>query len=175
MKVKSSKPLKSFLNGLQNPADVLSRYAGKVNVANYRGTHRFYRAAGFNAKGKAANPFAGDWWADESFLFEIGRQLESSSDWAAKSQINPALPFHYQALMAISHDWDDACEIFVLEIPVGQELEGLCGVARHQPEYSVNDPHQPYDPDRIYVDRPEQVYFAASHPLWVHRVNLWQF
>lgn len=174
MKVKSGTPLTSFLSNVRNPADVLSRYIGKVIVVNYGGTHRFYRAAGFNAKGKAANAFSGEWWADESFLVGIGGQLESSSAWVSQSGIYAAWPPPYKALMAISHDWDDACEIFALEIPFGQELEGLCGISKQQPEYSVNDPFKPYDPDRIYVDRPEQVYFAASNPLWIRKVSMWQ-
>jgi hypothetical protein len=175
MKLKSTKPLISIIRSLPNAADVMSRYIGKVAVANYRGIHRFYRAAGFNAKGKATNNFFGEWWADETFLLELGRQLESSTDRSWQSGIDPALPFHFQALILISHDWDDTCEIFVLEIPPGYELEGLCGIARHQPEYSVNDPFKPYDPERIYIDRPEQVYFTARNPHWVHKVNMWQF
>ncbi len=175
MKLKSSKPLTSALRSLPNAAEVMSRFLGKITVSTYRGTHRFYRAAGFNANGKARNPFAGEWWADEMFLFELGRQLESSTDLGWQTGIDPALPYHLQALILLSHEWDDTCGLFVLEIPPGHEMEGLCGTSKNQPEYTVNDPSRPYDPERIYVDRPEQVYFTTRNPHWVHKVNMWQF
>jgi hypothetical protein len=64
-------------------------------------------------------------------------------------------------------------EMFVLELPVGEEIEGLAGAAKEQPEFSIGDPHGRHNPNRTLVGQAEQVFFKVKNPLWIHKVNLW--
>jgi hypothetical protein len=172
MKTISGTTINSFLSGVINPAEVLSRYSGTMQVYRYIGYHRFYRAAGLIAAGGMAHAYEGGWWADESVLIEIAQKLERAKYWMTRPEKERAWPTHYRALVALSFDWNDMSEMFLLELPVGEEIEGLAGSAREQPEFSICDPHGRHNPNRILVGQAEQVFFKVKNPLWIRKVNL---
>jgi hypothetical protein len=163
----------AFLNGLPNMNNILACYSGITRVYLYSGPHRFYRAAGKTAKGDLARAYGGEWWADESVLLEIARKLESAQHWMTNSERERAWPAQYRALTALSRDWNDMSEMFMLELPVGEKIEGLAGLAKEQPEFSVYDPMKRHDPNRVFVGNAEQIFFKVKNPLWIHKVNLW--
>jgi hypothetical protein len=173
MKTISRTTVSSLLSGVSNPTQVLACYSGPVQVYQYKGPHRFYRAAGLNASGRMARAYGGEWWADESALIEIAQKLERAKYWMTRPEKERAWPAQYRALTALSVDWNDMSEMFVLELPVGEEIEGLVGAAKEQPEFSIGDPHGRHNPNRILVGQAEQVFFKVKNPLWIYKVNLW--
>lgn len=173
MKVLSSTSINSFLTGLSNSSQILSSYSGIVQVYKYKGPHYFYRAAGVNAAGRLGRAYGGEWWADESALMEIAQNLERAKYWMTKSERERAWPAQYRALTALCEDWNDMNEMFKLALPPGEEIEGLVGPAKEQPEYSVYDPMGRHNPNRILVGGAEQVFFKMKTPLWIQRVLLW--
>lgn len=169
----SSTTVNIFLSGLPNAGQIRAAYIGPLQVYSYSGPHRFYRAAGLNAVGRQARAYGGEWWADEGVLIEIARRLERSKYWVTHAERQKAWPAQYRALTALCEDWNNMDEIFALELPAGDQLEGLAGTAREQPEFSIYDPRGRHHPDRILVGGAEQVFFKVKNPLWIHKVNLW--
>jgi hypothetical protein len=139
----------------------------------YVGPHRFYRAAGKDANGELASAYSGRWWADENVLIQIANRLATAENWMTSGESKRAWPAQYRVLMALSRDWNDMSEIFQLELPAGAVLEGLAGIAREQPEFSVKDPLGRHRSNRFLTGGAEQVYFKVKNPFWVRRVNLW--
>ena len=144
-----------------------------MQVFKYTGPHRFYRAAGKNAAGGLARAYGGEWWADESTLLEIARKLERAKYWMTKPERVRAWPAQYRALTALSQDWNDMSEMFVMELSPGEVIEGLAGPAKEQPEFSTADPLGRHDPNLVLVGNAEQVFFKVKNPLWIHKANLW--
>ncbi len=64
-------------------------------------------------------------------------------------------------------------EMFVMELPPGEGIEGLAGPAKEQPEFSASDRLGRHDPNFVLVGNAEQVFFKVKNPLWIHKVNLW--
>jgi len=162
----------SFLFGLDANA-VLPCFLGQPQVLRYVGPHRFYRAAGRNANGESAAAYSGQWWADETVLLQIGSHLEVAQLWMSSDERLRAWPAQYRALTALSGDWNDMSEMFVMELPAGEELEGLVGPAREQAEFSAKDPLGRHDANRVLPGGAEQIFFKVKNPLWVRRVHLW--
>ena len=90
-----------------------------------------------------------------------------------QSERGRAGPAQYRALTALSRDWNGIGAIFVMELPAGEEIEGLAGPAKEQPEFSVGDPLGRHDPNRVLVGKAEQVFFKVKNPLWISSVTLW--
>lgn len=173
MKTISSTPVNTFFSGMPNAGQILSCYSGVVNVHRYTGPHRFYRAAGNTAAGRLARAYGGEWWADESVLIDIAQKLERAKYWTSATERQRAWPAQYRALTALCGDWNDMSEMFKLELPPGEQIEGLAGPAKEQPEFSATDPHARHNANRVLVGGAEQVFFKVKNPLWVHKVNLW--
>ena len=171
MKRSSATPRNSFLFGL-DANSILPCFLGQPQVLRYVGPHRFYRVAGRKVDGDYATAYSGQWWADETVLLQISGRLERAQ-WMSEAEHLLAWPAQYRALTALSCDWNDMSEMFVLELPVGEELEGLVGLAREQPEFSVKDPMGRHDAKRILQGGAEQIFFKAKNPLWVRQVQVW--
>jgi hypothetical protein len=159
----------SYLAGC-NLSKVLPYYAGIPRVARYTGPHRFLRAAGRDASGSLADAYSGTWWADEAVLFQIAGRLSTAQLWMTADERQRAWPAQYRALMALCEDWNDMSEIFALEIPAGETLEGLVGPAAAQPEFSVKDPLGRHNPRRVLSGGAEQVFFRVKNPFWVREI-----
>ncbi len=180
------KPVELYLSGISpsKKAIVLESFSSYA-VTRYAGPHRFYRAAGRKANKKLAYAYSGEFWADENVLLAIAKRLERAS-WLTTNEQQAAWPAHYRALTAISHDWNNMSEMFVLSLPEGEMLEGLCGPAKSQPDFSIDDSR--HSPSRTLVggdlksrrllgylgeDPIEQVFFKVKNPLWIEQVQLW--
>lgn len=182
------KPIELYLSGFpQNEqANVLQTFTSCA-VASYTGPHRFYRAAGRNAAGELSRAYGGAYWADENVLVAIAKRLERGF-WLTTNEQQAAWPAHYRALTALSRDWNDMSEMFVLSLPEGEMLDGLCGPAKAQPEFSKDSALGRHSPSRTFVggdsksrrllnylgdDPIEQVFFKVKNPFWIERVQLW--
>lgn len=181
-------PVELYLSGFSQDAqtNVLQTFTS-YRVASYTGPHRFYRAAGRNAAGDLARAYGGGYWADENVLLAIAKRLERTP-WLTTNEQKAAWPAHYRALTALSHDWNDMSEMFVLSLPEGDILDGICGPAKAQPEFSKDSSLGQHSPSRTFPggdlksrrllgylgdDPIEQVFFKVKNPLWIERVQLW--
>ena len=173
MKKLSGTTVNAFFSGMSNGGQILACYTGAVQVYTYTGPHNFYRAAGLNASGRLGRAYGGEWWADESVLIEIAQKLQRAEYWMTQSERQKAWPAQYRALTALCEDWNDMSEMFKLELPAGESIEGLAGPAKEQPEFSATAPHGLHNPNRILIGGAEQVFFKVKNPLWIQKVQLW--
>ena len=167
-----SSNLPHFLTGIPNVKEILSCFTGGIHLYRFTGPHRFYRAAGHEASGQLTNAYSGRWWIDEGVLLEIANRLDRASCLSDQEQAQ-AWPAQFRALTAVSEDWNDFSEIFELKLPPNESIEGLAGIVKTQPQYSVNDPHGRHNPNRVLLGGGEQVFFKVKNPLWIERVHLW--
>lgn len=172
----------AWLSGAPIPiphsSSILSTFLpGTAKVVRFRGPHRFYRAAGWDAKKGGMASAYGSWWADEAVLARIGGTLHQFENWLPQSLLNKAWPAQYRGLSALCEDWNDMREMFKLELPAGDEITGLVGPAAPQPRKSSMNPNSTTTP--MFKGSGEQVYFKSTHgvnslnPLWVYPVRLW--
>lgn len=151
-----------------NPDRVLVNFRPPVAVYKFKGPERFLRAAGYSkSRGGMANPW-GEWWTPEEVLVRIMERLDQFEGWLHADELRRAVPAMYRAAAAICRDWNDLTEIWELSIPDGEELFGLVGQAREQPEYSHLDPGARTTP--MLVGGGEQVFIKVKNPFWVRQV-----
>lgn len=161
-----------------NPGEVLSALVpGSARVVRFAGPHRLYRAAGWDGRrGKLTTPY-GSWWADEQALVSIGNRLEQFEGFLPPELLRRAWPAQYRGAAALCEDWNDMREMFRLDLPAGEELIGVVGLAAPQPQRSTLDAQDRRTP--MLPGGGEQVFFkrtatlSAINPLWVHAEPLW--
>ena len=119
-----------------------------------------------------ADAYSGKWWVDESVLVQIAGRLERAG-WLTDTERRQAWPAQYRALTALCDDWNDMSEMFALELPLDEHIEGLVGVVKDQPQFSPKDPQRRSDARRILPGGAEQVFFKVKDPTWVRQVHLW--
>jgi hypothetical protein len=169
--LRPSQWLSSPPNPHPRPASVLSAFSGAPAVYEFRGPHRLYRAAGWDStRGRMASPY-GAWWADEEILVRIGARLDQFEGWLPDHLLKRAWPAHYRGLLALCRDWNDMQEVYQLDLPAADTVQGLVGATAPQPEFSHQDPRSRKTP--MYAGGGEQVYFKVKNPLWVMRTKLW--
>ena len=163
---------------IPNPSSILATFSrGIAKVVRFKGPHRFYRAAGWDLTKRTMASAYGSWWADELILVQIGNKIEHFENWLPKDLLHKAWPAQYRGITALCEDWNDMREMFKLELPLGEELTGLVGLAAPQPKTSTMDPSARTTP--MFTGGGEQVYFKRTHtlnalnPLWVYPVRLW--
>lgn len=157
---------------IARPGAVLDAFAGgTVRVVRFVGPHRFYRAAGWDARsGRMASAY-GSWWADEAALARIGERLALYKGFLPPELLRLAWPAQFRAAAALCEDWNDLRELFVLDLPAREELTGVVGPAAPQPLRSRQDPAR--RDTRMLPGGIEQVFFKrtrtlnAVNPLWV--------
>ncbi len=161
----------SFANGI-----LATFKPGTAKVVKFKGAHKFYRAAGWDAKGQMASAY-GSWWADEIELTKLNAKLSQFQNWLPDELLKKALPAHYRAATALCEDWNDMREMFKLVLPHSDEITGLVGIAAAQPQFSSLDPKSKKTP--MLPGGAEQVYFKRTpklnsvNPLWVYSERLW--
>lgn len=163
---------------ITNAASILSAFKpGTAQVVRFMGPHRLYRAAGWDqTKGSMASAY-GSWWADEKVLVAIGAKLSMFENWLPKELLKRAWPAQYRGASALCEDWNDMREMFRLELPQGEALEGLVGLAAPQPLKSTLNPNSKKTP--MLQGGGEQVFFKRTptlnsvNPLWVYPEHLW--
>ena len=82
----------------------------------------------------------GSWWADELVLAEIGRQIHMFEGWLPDEMLKKAWPVQYRGATALCEDWNDMGDMVKLQLPPGDEITGLVGLAAPQPQRSTLDP-----------------------------------
>ena len=156
-------------------AGVLATFRpGTARVVCFSGPHTLCRAAGWGLKkGKPEQVTAyGSWWADAAVLADIGQRLAMFDGWLPDAMLQRAHTVQYRGAVALCEDWNDMGEMFRMELPVGQEIEGLVGISAPQPQYSGLDPKLGNTP--ILQGGAEQVFFKRTpelnsiNPLWVY-------
>jgi hypothetical protein len=152
-------------NPVTNPGQVLAGFSATPRVFRYRGPHRFYRAAGKDAKGRMASAYGG-WWVDETVLMQIYGRLDQYKGWLDDRVLKSAMPAQYRALTALCEDWNDMREVFVLELPGTDEVEAIAGPTKPQPQRSSLNPALPTTP--MLRGGAEQIFMKVKNPLWVH-------
>ena len=164
-----------------NAALVLATFVpGTTKVVRFAGPHTLYRAAGWyvtkTGEGRMASAY-GSWWADEMALVAIGNRLAQFESWLPPELLKKAWPAQYRGAAALCEDWNDMREMFKLQLPAGDQIEGLVGVAAPQSQKSTLDPKSRKTP--MLQGGGEQVYFKAApgvntvNPLWVYETRLW--
>jgi hypothetical protein len=160
------------------PNTILSGFLGSAaKVVRFTGPHRFYRAAGWDAKSNAMASAYGGWWVEEMILVQIGAKISQFENWLPKNLLAEAWPAQYRGMTALCEDWNDMREMYRLELPIGQEILGLVGPVAPQPQRSTMDPNARTTPS--FRGGGEQVYFKRTanlnsvNPLWVYPVRLW--
>jgi hypothetical protein len=119
----------------------------------------------------------GSWWADEQVLAAIGAKISMFEKWLPQELLKRAWPAQYRGASALCEDWNDMREMFRLDLPAGQELVGLVGLAAPQPQKSTLDPKSRKTP--MLQGGGEQVFFKRTstlnsiNPLWVYQEHLW--
>jgi hypothetical protein len=163
---------------IPNPQAVLATFRpGTVKVVQFSGPHRLLRAAGWDATtGRLASAY-GSWWADELILGQIGARLEKFESLLPPDLLRKAWPAQYRGASALCEDWNDMREMFQLQLPPGDVITGLAGIAAAQPKRSNMNPTARSTP--ILPGGGEQIYFKRTHalnsvnPLWVYQTTLW--
>jgi hypothetical protein len=119
----------------------------------------------------------GSWWADELILCTIGARLEKFESWLPPDLVRKAWPVQYRGAVALCEDWNDMREMFALQLPPGEMITGLSGIAAAQPKRSHMNPAARSTP--TLPGGGEQIYFKRTHslnsvnPLWVYRTQVW--
>jgi len=150
---------------------------GTVKVVRFVGPHKLYRAAGWDATKDSLASSYGSWWADERVLAGIGARISKFDNWLPKDLLKRAWPAQYRGAAALCYDWNDMREMFSLQLPSGQELTGLAGLAAPQPMKSTLNPASRKTP--MLEGGGEQVFFkktptlSSINPLWVYPEYLW--
>jgi hypothetical protein len=163
---------------INSPASILSAFKpGTAKVFRFAGPHSFYRAAGWDTKRGSMASAYGSWWADTQVLAAIGAKISMFENWLPKDLLNRAWPAQYRGASALCEDWNDMKEMFRLDLPTGQELVGLVGLAAPQPQKSTLNPKSGKTP--TLQGGGEQVFFKKTstlnsiNPLWVYQERLW--
>ena len=163
--------VKSSTNGTVNRQDIINGYvANQLTVFTYHGPHRFLRAAGASSSGRSASHY-GDWWVDQSVFLKIAGKMEQWDGWLTETDIRQLTQENYRAITAICRDWNDFREMVVLDLPAGEQLEGLVGFVQAQPEYSAKSPN--HDVNRYFAGGAEQVFLGWKNPFWIRSIALW--
>ncbi|MBK1695473.1 hypothetical protein CKO09_12100 [Chromatium weissei] len=150
---------------------------GTLSVVRFVGSHKLYRAAGWDAKrGQMASAY-GSWWADEAELLKINQKIDMFESWLPEDLLRRAIPAQYRGATALCDDWNDMREMFKLVLPVQDEIEGLVGVTASQPRLSTLSAQSRSTP--MLEGGAEQVFFKKTNtlnsvnPLWIYPERLW--
>ncbi|MBX2879638.1 MAG: hypothetical protein KTR32_06895 [Granulosicoccus sp.] len=163
---------------IPNPASVIGAFRpGTMKIVKFKGAHRFYRAAGWDStRGEMASAF-GSWWADEIELVKISQKMNMYKNWLPDELLRKALPAQYRGATALCEDWNDMREMYKLDLPPQEEIEGLVGIASAQPKKSTLDVNSRQTP--MLPGGAEQVFFkktptlSSINPLWIRSERLW--
>ena len=163
--------VKATTKGNLNRQDILDGFVlNQMTVYTYQGPHRFLRAAGASSSGRPASHY-GDWWVDQSVFLKMAGKMEQWEGWLTEAEIRQMTKENYRAITAICRDWNDFREMVILDLPAGEQLEGLVGPVQPQPEYSIRSAD--HDVNRYFIGGAEQVYFGWKNPFWVKSIPLW--
>jgi hypothetical protein len=159
------------------PAEVLAAFApGSAKVVRFAGPHRLYRAAGWDTlRGRQATPH-GSWWADEQALVRLGERLPQFEACLPPGLAHRAWPAPYRGAAALCEDWDEMREFFRLELPPGEELVGVAGLAlpplrTGSQARQRRTPMLPGGGEQIFFKRTPQL--SPINPQWVYAETLW--
>lgn len=147
------------------------------DVSLRRGPHALYRAGGWDATRSRFASAYGSWWADSLFLATLGARIEKFENWLPDELLRQAWPAQCRGAAALCEDWNDMREMFKLELPAGEELQGLVGLAAPQARRSTISVSSRRTP--LLPGGGEQVYFKRTptlnsvNPLWVYPACLW--
>jgi hypothetical protein len=139
---------------------ILNNFAdNKADSIKITGPKRFLRAAGVDN-----NPY-GRWWFEASVLLDLHEQFDRIP--LPPGHRREAILGQVRAATAISVDWNTLSEFWLMEIPPGQSLDALVGLAKEQPVFSLQ--HKLHNPKLLLRGNIKQYYFSVINPLWVHR------
>lgn len=164
---------------IDNPTAVLATFdaSSTPRVVKFTGSHTLYRAGGWDTnKGVLASAY-GSWWADEVVLARIGSELEKFETWLPPEMLKQAWPAMYRGVTALCEDWNDMRDMFRMEIPSGDSIEGIVGSTAPQPQRSKMNPGSRSTP--MLRGGAEQIYFKRTqslntvNPLWIYLTKLW--
>jgi hypothetical protein len=147
---------------MQLVQEVRTGFVGEPRPVEIRGSVRLLRGTG-----AAGNPF-GRWWFPENLLWTLRNRLDS---WPFPEDHRKAIQQRQlREGLAISVDWNRLSELWCLELPAGDKLRGLVGVATSQPV--VSDVHDPrYDATWKLRGGEVQYFFPVVNPLWVRKYS----
>jgi len=132
---------------------------GKAKSIRVVGPQRFLRAAGVDN-----NPY-GRWWFKACLLLGLQEQFDRIP--LPIGHRREAILGQIRASSAASIDWNTFSEFWFMEIPPGQSLDALIGIAKEQPVFSKL--HKLHNPKLVLRGGIEQYYFPIINPLWVSR------
>lgn len=164
------------------PSSVLDAFlAGTVRVMRFTGPHTLYRAAGWGL-GKTSTceqlTAHGGWWLDAQEAMRIAGRLDQFQGLLTSGEIKTLFRGQYRNAIALPVRNNDMSEAFRLELPPGESIEGLVGIASPQPVQSYKDART--HKMAMLAGGGEQVYFKriegalnSVNPLWVYPERFW--
>jgi hypothetical protein len=136
-------------------------FVGDPELRVFSGPQRFLRAAAPPAEA-APDPYGG-WWFQEPLLSTIKERV---SPWPLPAEHHHNIERHFlRQRLAVSYNWNPLKGIWALDIPPGETLAGLIGIASEQPAYSHGHPE--HDPSWKFPGGETQIYFSVINPLWI--------
>lgn len=115
--------------------------------------------------GAANRAYSGEWWFDASILENMERNY--SRLFFNDQEMKAALRAMLREILAISNEWNNMEEVWVLALPAGEKLTGYSGIGT--PQKLFGSVPLTAKGNRMLVGRVRQVFFPVKNPLWVKK------
>lgn len=140
--------------------DVRSGSGGTIDSIELKGPMTLLRVVGHNNR-----VYGGEWWFEESLLQQIERGHSRILFGCARTQAVRAI---LREALALSFSWNKMTEVWALELPAGQSLQGFQSRAARQSLF-YGLPVSASTANRMLVGGAKQFFFPVKNPLWVKR------
>ena len=138
--------------------DEIKSGLSSVTKVVYWGPALFLRVVG-----PSNRVYSGEWWFDAKILDNLNTTY--SRIYFSAPDKKRVLRDMLRELLAISNEWNRITELWVLELPSGQTLQGYSGSGNAQKLFA-NLPLTA-EGNRMLVGKARQVFFPVKNPLWI--------
>lgn len=137
----------------------------RSGIANPQREHCVGPALFLRVAGRESRVYSGQWWFEGRILDTL--ETAYSRIYFSERDKKRVLRDMLREVFAISREWSTVEEVWALELPAGQTLDGYSGPG-HPQKLFANLPvtHQG---NRMLVGKVRQFFFPVKNPLWVRQ------
>jgi hypothetical protein len=138
--------------------EIRSGLSGVPTEDTFTGPKLFLRVVG-----PANRAYSGEWWFDADL--QHGLEAAYSRIYFQSSDRKSAIRNMLRELLAVSTEWNAITEVWALELPAGETLNGFSGPGTPQALFASVP--LTAKGNRLLPGGPRQIFFPVKNPLWV--------